>query len=130
MLDITKVIKRNEKFWNKKWYINESLEIKLLREELRETTTALSELQLAKKYWPSNIQPAQKEIIDGCIDIMFVAIWTLHKLGLTVHQISQAFDIVCESNLSKLWAWKDENGKVKKWENFKEPDFTDIIETL
>jgi len=114
---IQKVIERNEKFWNPRWLINYELEYKLLVEEARETIMAVTKKD-------------KKEIIDGCIDVMFVAIWTLHKLGLTESQIVSAFNIVCESNMSKLWAWKDERWKVKKWEDFIEPDFTSIIETL
>lgn len=130
MLDIPKVIERNEKFGNRRWNIDCLLEYKLLEEEFEETAKWLLVCWTTNIDKTDNYKEAKKEIIDWCIDIMFVVIWTLHKLGLTSDQITQAFDIVCESNMSKLWAWKDENGKVKKWENFVQPDFSEIIDTL
>ena len=142
MIDPEKTIDRNEKFGNKRGDIKPSLEKYLINEEAWETINALDEfskgieptmLPSSVQYHSDLIQRAKSqrwEIIDWCIDIMFVAIWTLHKLGLTSEQITQAYDIVCESNMSKLWAWKNVDWKVKKWDKFIEPDFTDILNTL
>ena len=116
-MNTKEVIDWNELFWNERWEIWFSLERSLIYEEYKETIDAL-------------FQEDPKEIIDWACDIIFVLIWTLHKLGLTANQIDQAFAIVCESNLSKLWANKDEKGKVSKWSNFKEPDFTEILKDL
>jgi phosphoribosyl-ATP pyrophosphohydrolase len=117
MIDPKKCIEWNESFGNVRWEIDKVLEISLLWEETSETFAAL---RLSNK----------SEIIDWCIDTVFVVIGMLHKLGLTADQITEAYNIVCKSNISKLWAKKTRGGKVMKWDNFIAPDFSKIIETL
>lgn len=113
-MDIKKVIDWNEKAWNERWAIDNRLESKLLMEEAMETVYA-------------HATNDKIEIVDWLIDVMFVAIWTLHKLWLTEEQITQCYEEVCRSNFSKLPFVKTEDGKVKKWPNFTRPDFTNII---
>ena len=118
MIDPKKCIEWNESFGNTRWmWIDPYLETDMLQEELNELTEAMC----------SN-DPV--ETIDGAIDLLFVVQWTLHKLGLTSDQITKAYDIVCESNMSKLWAKKNLEWKVTKGNNFIAPDFSEIIETL
>lgn len=66
-MKIAKCIQRNKAAGNERGKINPRLEMSMLREELVETEVALG---------MNNIT----EVIDGCIDIIYVAIGTLHKL--------------------------------------------------
>jgi len=94
--------------------MNSTLEEKLLREELEETVSAMS-------LWD------KVETVYWLIDLIFVALWTLHKRWLSADQIVRSFDEVCNSNFSKIPFSKDENGKISKWPNFKRPDFSGIL---
>ena len=114
MISIDKCIERNKAVGNKQGEIDEVLEINMLEEELRETAIALSSLDT-------------KEVLDWCIDMIRVVVWTMHKYWFTEEQIIKWRDAVAESNNSKLIdgkALKDENGKIMKWPNYKKPDFS------
>ena len=83
MLDITKCIKWNEDFGNKRFVVNKKLEEKLLTEEFMETIKAITERSPTRKTSLGdtvvNIEDAV-EIADGIIDMIFVGIGTLHKI--------------------------------------------------
>ncbi len=114
MIDPKRVIEWNEKAGNLNWVVNYWLEIDMLKEELSETEQAIKNNDTI-------------EVVDWIIDLIFVGIWTLHKMWLSADDISWAFNEVCDSNDSKFPFKKDENWKVKKNPNFKRPDLSKII---
>ena len=56
------------------------------------------------------------------MDIIFVAIGTLHKMGVETSDIRNAMYCVIESNFTKFPFSKTEDGKVKKSDRFVPPD--------
>jgi len=89
----------------------------MLQEELNETAEALKKWDLV-------------ESVDWLIDIIFVAIGTMHKLWLSSDKITACRDEVCRSNDSKIPFTKWEDGKVKKWPNYTRPDLDSILSNI
>lgn len=100
----------------------------MLKEELSELEQAINN----KDY---------HEIIDGACDVAVIALNTCYKmfrlLGLdhqdATERTQKAFNIVCDSNLSKIC--KDgtiiiKDGKVKKPTTFVAPDFSELLNGL
>ncbi len=114
MLPIQRIIDRNIAMGNKQGEFNGDLERRLIMEESLETMNAID-------------QKDEVEIVDWCIDTIFVMIGTLHKLGLAIEQIEECFDEVVDSNFSKFPMVKDANGKITKWPNFFRPKLNRII---
>lgn len=115
-MDTRKVTEWNYNMWNMIWEINYDLEYEMLLEELSETQLAMANND-------------KVEIVDWLIDIIFVAIWTLHKLWLTSDQIDKCYDLVCESNNSK-WFVKNEAGKIQKWPNYHPPKIKEYLQDI
>lgn len=61
------------------------------------------------------------ECADALTDSLYVLIGMFNRFGLG-DRISILFDEVHRSNLSKVGAGKDENGKVMKGENYRKPN--------
>ena len=98
MLDAIKsVMKWNEIAWNKDSF-NRHLETSMLSEELAEALIAMKE--------KDNV-----ELVDGILDVFWVWMWTLYKLGMTPEQINSCFEEIRDSNYSKFE--KDSNGNFK-----------------
>jgi predicted HAD superfamily Cof-like phosphohydrolase len=89
--------------------VDAELEGSLLREEVEEIITAIK-----------NKDP--KEVVDGVMDVLFVAIGTLHKMGHEFWDFQSEYEAVVDSNFTKFPFTKREDGKVKKSENFKAPE--------
>jgi len=117
MIDPQKTIDRNLAFGNKQqfdtgkydWYLDYSM----MREEIREFLLASD-------------SDDKVEMVDACIDVIFVALWTLHKLWLDAESITRAYDEVCRSNDSKIGA-KKRDGKVTKGENYSPPNLNFVL---
>lgn len=96
------------------------LRMRLLSEELRELRIALSRGDVV-------------ETLDALVDLQYVLLGAVLSFGLK-DVFHEAFDIVHESNMSKL----DENGKpiyredgkVLKGPNFVEPDLKQLIKKV
>jgi predicted HAD superfamily Cof-like phosphohydrolase len=109
MLETKRVIDWNVKAGNLQGDIDYELEVNMLKEELMETMVAMNNND-------------KIEIVDGLIDLIYVATGTLHKLGLDNTQIIQCFHEVCDSNDSKMPFEKDVDGKIKKSKNYFKPN--------
>lgn len=85
------------------------LRSRLLLEEANETIDAANRGDLL-------------EIIDGCLDTIYVAIGWMLELGLTPEQINMAMEEVHASNMTKVDSTGqpiyDEGGKVLKGDNY------------
>ena len=114
MLNHYKVIEWNEKAGNEKWDIDYELEYNMLLEELQETREAMQKDDV-------------REIVDWLIDIIFVSIWSLHKLGLTGYDIGESFNEVCRSNDTKHPYYKDRSGKIKKNPDWDKPNWDHVL---
>ena len=90
-------------------WVDAELEWTLLREEVEETVQAIKDKNPV-------------EVIDGVMDIIFVAIGTLHKMGVHQYDIIEAMDWVIESNFTKFPFTKREDGKICKSDRFVAPD--------
>lgn len=110
-MNIQRAIDWNVAFWNKKWDIDYDLEFAMLKEELEE-------------FYNSIINSDRVESVDAIFDIIFVAIGTAHKMWMSIDDINYAWNEVCDSNFTKLPIDKDDNGKIKKSENFFAPDLS------
>lgn len=109
MLPIDKCIQRNEEAGNNRWDIDTKLEVAMLTEELEEFAEA------------SRAQD-EIEMVDGLIDIIFVAVWSLHKMWFTEDQIILFWEEICNSNFTKLPFQKAPNGKIMKSPNYIAPE--------
>jgi len=114
---IKRIVKTNEVLWdNPRGHINYQLELDMLEEELNEAKEAYRDFMNN----PIDNIDFETEFLDAMVDLVYVAIGTMHKLGLTPQEIDKAIHIVCDANEAKAGA-KDANGKVKKGDNFPEP---------
>ena len=96
------------KFLSVKEYENE---IDMLNEEVDELLTAFREED-------------RVEIADALGDIIYVALGTMGKLGMDAERILSE---ICSSNESKYTDGclvKNENGKIQKGPNFRQPDLS------
>ena len=121
---IKRVIKRNEQRWNKRGDIDPDNESWMLYEEFQETHSWLDWIRIHWKltWW-------NHEVVDGCLDLIFVAIWTMHKLWLTAEEIYLSFNHVCAKNDAK-WTKKDESWKIIKPKEFRPPFFDKIVKSI
>ena len=86
--------------------LNYELEQNMLFEELEEFRDANEEV----------------DRLDAILDLMFVSIGTLYKMGLSADQIVDAYEVVVKANEQKS-ANKDANGKIiKDKSTFTEPE--------
>lgn len=97
--------------WNGKRYpqvYNHTLTVDLLYEELNELDSALSKV----------------DKLDALIDIIYVSIGAIWKLGLDHQRIEEAIHIVCDANDSKSVAKTDPHIKanINKGPNFVPPE--------
>lgn len=113
MIDPREVCQWNVEAGNPRGELDPELEIDMLNEELIETAKSLKSKDV-------------EQSIDGLLDLIYVAIGSLHKIGLFPDQIAFAFEKVVESNWSKVPFEQDENWKVQKSKNFHRPDFTEF----
>lgn len=75
--------------WNKARYsqeYNQDLQIKLLTEEVNELVLSITDV----------------DRLDALVDIVYIAIGAMWKMGLTNEQIYAAIHIVCDSNDTKV----------------------------
>ena len=78
--------------WNAARYeqdFNHNLAFRLLNEELNEFMSASQQIN-------------RVEQVDALVDIIYVAIGALWKLGFNPEQIERAITIICDSNDSKV----------------------------
>jgi len=68
-------------------------------------------------------------MVDAIIDIIYVAYGTAAILGLNEEQFQECFEEVHRANMSKILDSDDVTHKmgVKKPEDWKKPDFTEIL---
>lgn len=87
-------------------------------------------IQLDSDYWGSIaensnltiIPPSDVERLDKHLDIIVFSFGSIFKLGLTPQQAMNALDIVMQSNMSKLYAGQDSEGKQLKPQLFIGPE--------
>ena len=93
----------------------QNLRIKLIEEELSELKDAIKNNDIV-------------EVADALTDILYVTYGAGHAFGIN---LDQCFKEVQESNMSKLdengKPIYNENGKVLKGPNYKEPDLKKIV---
>lgn len=114
MIDPQRVIDWNEKFGNPKWKINVLAEHNMLQEEVDEFLKAADTNDTV-------------EMVDGLIDIIHVALGSLHKLGLDQYQIVDCFNEVYASNNSKSRSEKNGIGKIMKWPDYFPPNLEQFL---
>ena len=102
---IKRICKWNQDRGNLIGEIDKNLEQELLDEELEEFKDAESAV----------------DELDAILDIIFVSIGTLHKMGLIPQDIETGINIVCTANEAKL-AIKNDSGKIVKSSDFVNPE--------
>lgn len=112
-----RVIERNEKAWNKSWEIDPILELDMIIEEVKELADAMDDVNAI-------------QVVDALVDIMYVCIWTMHKLWLREETMKSVFHEVCDSNDTKHPFVKDKNWKVKKNPNTRKPNISDLVDVV
>ena len=90
---------------NPRGVINYDLEYDMLLEEVNEFKSATTDV----------------DRLDATLDLIFVAIGTLHKLGLYPAQKVDALQIVLDANKQKS-ATKSADGKITKPTDFQPPE--------
>ena len=85
--------------------LNLSLEIAMLQEELNEFASATTRV----------------DQFDALLDLIFVLVGTLGKLGISAHQIVDGYDAVLAAN-NKKSRTKNEQGKITKPADFVGPE--------
>ena len=112
---IQRITKWNEDRGNQRGHIEYMLEHKMIEEEVDE------------------FFDAEKDVdrLDALCDVVFVAVGSMHKLGLTPQQIDKAMNTVCDANDKKL-ANKKSNGKISKPKDFigPEPKLQKILDEI
>ncbi len=106
------------------------LRFKLMLEENKEYIDSMS---------IENKDTRRKEVLDAVTDQLYILCGTILHHGLE-DKIQEAFDIVHESNMSKLedgqpvingengvMDWRKPKGKIIKGKDFKEPCFDNIL---
>jgi hypothetical protein len=86
------------------------LELDMLKEELQELQDAI-------------IIDSPVDIFDALLDLQFVLIGSLGKMGLTAQQIRDGYEAVLAANETKS-STKNAEGKITKPANFKGPEKT------
>ena len=73
--------------------------------------------------FPTNTQTEMDDVdrFDKALDAIYFAIGSMHKLGLTPHQMTSGLAVVHNANLQKTGK-KDAEGKVTKPEGFVPPE--------
>ena len=99
------IVKWNEDRGNKRGEIDKKLEADMLVEELNEFMSA------------DNLVNE----VDAIQDLIFIAIGTLHKLGLKPEQIVDTMQAVLDANKQKS-ATKNADGKIQKPNDFIPPE--------
>jgi len=99
------IVKWNEDRGNKRGEIDKQLEANMLREEIEEF---LDTHNLVDE-------------VDAILDLIFVAIGTLHKLGLKPEEIVDTMQAVLDANKQKS-AIKNSDGKIRKPDDFIPPE--------
>lgn len=132
MIDVWRVIDWNERAGNPRWEIDRKLETDMLYEEWEEFRTAMIIDSARYPQWlewfeKKDVIANRLEAIDWLLDIIYVSIWTLHKLGLDAEQITNAFNAVCDSNDTKLPFVKNVDGKIQKSGRFVRPALAKAI---
>ena len=103
---IQEIVHQNEKVWNNpRGEFDIALEYDMLKEELEEFMDASNTV----------------DVVDAVLDLIYVSIGTLHKIGLTPSQMVEGLQIVQDANKQKSNN-KDENGKIQKPEDFIPPE--------
>jgi len=114
---IKRICKTNEVLWNNpRGHIEYNLEHNMLKEELEELKQAITNASFSNE----PMIESETEMLDALVDIIYVAVGSMHKLGLTPQQIDNAINIVCDANEAKSGK-KNADGKVSKPDNFPEP---------
>ena len=84
----------------------------------------VEELEIASK------QGDLAEVADGIVDCMYILLGTAIEHGI-VHKITEMFDEVHRSNMSKIGAdglpIRRQDGKIMKGPNYSKPDLKKII---
>ena len=119
---IESIIEWNEVAWNKGTF-NRHLETSMLAEELAEVIIGLKEGN-------------RVEVVDGILDVFWVWIGTLYKMGLSAEQINACFEEIKKSNFSKFipnanGGWeviRDASWKIQKPQGYFKPELGKILE--
>jgi predicted HAD superfamily Cof-like phosphohydrolase len=101
---VKRICKWNTDRGNVRGEIDKNLEQGMLDEELEEFKDAESAV----------------DELDALVDLIFVAIGSMHKLGLNPQEIEKAINIVCDANDKKLSDKK--KGKIAKPKDFTGPE--------
>lgn len=107
MTHIERTIEWNRARGNMDTLVNFDLEIAMLQEELDEFKEAGEKLD-------------KVECFDALLDLQFVLIGTLGKMGLDAKMIEEGYEAVLKANESKS-SKKDANGKITKPIDFVAP---------
>ena len=103
---IEEIVHQNQSVWNNpRGTFNAELEYEMLKEEVTELKDA--------------IEPVDQ--FDALLDTIYVAIGSLHKLGLTPAQMVDGLQVVQNANAQKSGS-KNTDGKVTKPEGFVPPE--------
>ncbi len=107
---IERTIKWNKVRGNTPDTLNWPLEISMLEEEFHEIVAAVN-------------SDDKVGIFDGLLDLKFVLLGTLGKMGLSAEDIVDGYEAVIKANETKSET-KDSNGKITKPEGFVGPEAT------
>lgn len=77
-------------------------------------------VEVAQNYGNESISNVDR--LDKACDAIVFAVGSMAKLGLSPEQINQALNIVNNANMQKIGCEKDEHGKLKKPDNFINPE--------
>lgn len=112
-MTIANIIEWNESRGNIRGDFDHHLECTLLEEELREFKWSTAEV----------------DKLDALLDIHFIVVGSMHKLGLTLQQMTAAMEVVYQAN-NKKPAIKNAIGKLTKPADFvgPEPELQKILD--
>lgn len=75
-------------------------------------------------------QPSVRKTAKECIDVIYVAVYTLYALGLSDETIKQAWDLVCKNNLAKFGeghSFREGDGKLLPPPGFVKENLSSLI---
>lgn len=102
--------------------INFRLLKKLVREETKEFMQAMDRLRKPESH--DDVMELAANVIDAIIDI----IWVVHNTAYAMNiDLEPFFEEVYRSNMTKVGAEKDEDGKVLKPETYESPELRTIL---
>lgn len=89
MFDVQRCIDWNKNAWNTPWVYKKDLERNMILEEIKETRHAI---------WEDDV----KEVIDWCIDVLYVMCGTMWKLWFSIEEINTIYSFFPDLSLDML----------------------------